>query len=131
MACQSRKTRINVAATQGCVANAAIAGPLDCMGTSSDGLAKCTAPRISDFGYGTCVANSLSTTINAESYCASIHYPLTGDAKIADNINCIYNRLNHDSRTYVVPPIQWRPDGSTDPEASFQCFHAEVIWKYG
>lgn len=111
------------------IAFAASAADPDCHGYAPDGMPKCAPPVVSDYSYATCIANSLITTSGASSYCHNIHGPLTNEERIAAWINCVYNRLYHNTTTYVTPPIAWRPQGSA--ENNFQCWNLSVVYKYG
>lgn len=109
---------------------AAFAADPDCNGYAADGFPKCAAVQISPFGYGACAANSLSHVIGAESHCGTLHAPLNSEGKVIDWVNCVYTRLNGSGPTYAAPPIPWAASGS-DPNSSFQCYHTEVVHKFG
>jgi YD repeat-containing protein len=108
----------------------ALAGVLDCMGNAPDGTAKCTKPVVPPtFTYGVCIANNLSTTENASTYCSGVVGTLTGDAKIVEYINCVGFRLYNQSGW--TSSVNWKPSGASDSNAANLCGPYTVVSKYG
>jgi len=93
--------------------------PTDCIGASADGVAQCTQPFPTAWSYGTCVNNSLSTTVSAGDYCAG-QFPLVDEASIIDHIDCLPKRQLGACATNVGWP-GWSAPGSTNNTYWFQC----------
>lgn len=107
-----------------------MAAPTDCMQSASDGTLRCTAPVVpARYTYGVCIANNLSTTESASSYCAGQLGPIVDESGIINFVNCVGNRLNPTNPT--MTRIDWKPPGSTDSSASALCGPYQAVAKYG
>ncbi len=105
------------------------AGVEECVQTAGGGDVTCTAPIVpAEFSYGACVANLLTTTVNAEGFCDQKLGPIKNDAGIVEFVNCVGERLG---ATNLMSSVNWKPPGYTDNTASNLCWPIKVVAKNG
>ena len=80
-----------VAVATTCIPIASMAAPTDCIGTSPDGQAKCTAPLVSGYTYGLCSSSLLDIAEAKESACyASVGgNPIKSEGTLNALITCM------------------------------------------
>lgn len=112
---------------------AAQAAPSDCMGTSSDGTAKCTAPVISPVRYAACTQTLLAYVLNAEDRCYArtigTNAPITSEAQLASYISCLPPETNSSTPAPNIA-FSWASPGETIVDNNL-CWTITAAEKYG
>jgi YD repeat-containing protein len=104
--------------------------PADCMGTSPDGTAYCTAPKVSSLKHGYCSTTGYASVQNMEGRCiekiVGAGNTIETEGQLSAVLGCII-ALGADNSSPVT--IGWRPTGSS--EYSYNCGQFDVTEAYG
>lgn len=110
------------------------AAPSDCMGTSNDGTALCTAPLISAESYNVCIQTGLAYPDNALGRCygriVGEGVPMRSSAQAAAVISCLPPETYGSSTPAPNVTLNWASPGQTIVDNNL-CWTITATQKYG